>query len=184
MDAFTLLSELIKALAWPIVVVVIVLMLRRPLSDAIPLLRRVNALGVEVEFSNQLAVVQEKLTDSISPHIDINIAQNQSETQIEVDAAAIEIIIGAWLELRQVVTASAQSFGFEDTSGEITESIKILEKDGRITSDIAKIIQDLEDMKNKAISAHGAKISAVEAKTYAVQAQMLVQFLQKPTEPN
>jgi hypothetical protein len=60
MDVLNFIATIVKALAWPSVVIVVVLLLRNPLSNSIPLLRRFNALGIEFEFSDQLAEVSEK----------------------------------------------------------------------------------------------------------------------------
>ena len=56
MDTLTFVSEALKSLAWPVVVVFLVLMLKKPITELIPLLRKLKYKELEMEFSE--AVIQ------------------------------------------------------------------------------------------------------------------------------
>jgi ABC-type amino acid transport substrate-binding protein len=176
MDLFSFISEIIKALAWPVVVVIVVLLLRIPLSNSVPLLKRLKALDVELEFSTQLAEVQAKVSD-IS-HIDITVNQNQSQLSVtSVEMPSVEIILEAWLELRNSIISAAKNSGLSDDDGTVSASLKCLKTEKRLDESLLKVIRDLEDMKNKALGSQGSTITIDEARAYAGHAQAVVRYL-------
>src|SRR5690606_42060334 len=65
MDALTFLSEIIRSVAWPVTVVVLVVVLRKPLVELIPLLRRLKYKELELEFSQQVSELKAE-AESIS----------------------------------------------------------------------------------------------------------------------
>jgi hypothetical protein len=176
MDTLSFIATAIQALVWPIVVIVVVLLLRTPLSNSVPLLKKLNALGVEVEFSTQLAEVSEKISG-----IDINVDQNQGENQVldvSGETSSVEVVLEAWLELRNVIIDVARKLELLDDDTNIGISLKYLKDKGKIDTALFKVIQELEGMKNKALSPQGAAIAIDEAKTYAFQVKAISQHLQ------
>jgi len=57
-DGFAFISTLVSALAWPTVAIVIVLFLRKPMADLLPLLQRLKYRDMEVVFGNRIAEVK------------------------------------------------------------------------------------------------------------------------------
>ncbi|MES2521738.1 MAG: hypothetical protein V4617_03485 [Gemmatimonadota bacterium] len=55
MDAPTFIAALVTALAWPLTVLGIFLVLRRPLLALVPLLARLRAKDLEFDFGRRLA---------------------------------------------------------------------------------------------------------------------------------
>lgn len=55
MDALTFIAEVVKALAWPASVVALVFMMRKPVGELIPLLRKLKYKEIEMEFSREIA---------------------------------------------------------------------------------------------------------------------------------
>lgn len=54
MDRLTFTAEAIKALAWPMALVVVALMIRKPVIQLLPFLRRLKYKEIEFEFSKEL----------------------------------------------------------------------------------------------------------------------------------
>lgn len=54
MDVLTFISELIKSLAWPVAIIILVILLRKPIVELIPLLRRLKYKDLELEFSQEV----------------------------------------------------------------------------------------------------------------------------------
>lgn len=61
MDYFTFISKLTEHLAWPILIIVIVLILKKPISTLIEKLKKANIKGSEFEFGTQPAQTPSKL---------------------------------------------------------------------------------------------------------------------------
>ena len=58
MDVLTFISEIIKALAWPLAVVTLVFLLRRPVIEVFPLLRRLKYKDIELEFAQEVSQLE------------------------------------------------------------------------------------------------------------------------------
>lgn len=54
MDTLTFIATLIGHIAWPVTVIVIFFILRRPLLTLFPLIQRLRFQGVELDFSRQV----------------------------------------------------------------------------------------------------------------------------------
>lgn len=171
MNIFEFITALTQALVWPIVILIVVLLMHQPLSNSIPLLKRFNALGVELEFSNQLANVKKEISDS--PKIEETV---KAETQSIADNSSTEIVLEAWLELKRKVFEQAIALGADCDQGSLKECIKYLKKKGVIDGKIEKILQNLEEMKDTAIAAPGTKLSIESAKSYAEEVSVLIQY--------
>ncbi|MEH8231393.1 hypothetical protein [Aeromonas veronii] len=57
MDALTFISELIKAAVWPVTAIVLVVLLRKPIVELTPLLRKLKykELELELEFAQEVS---------------------------------------------------------------------------------------------------------------------------------
>lgn len=60
-------AALISALAWPTVAVTAVILLRRPLTRLLPLLRRLKYKGIEVEFAQEVQELREEAETALPP---------------------------------------------------------------------------------------------------------------------
>jgi hypothetical protein len=73
MDALQFTSSLVGSLAWPSVVLAIVVALRKPLSDLLPLLQRLKYKDLELDFGKRVeelrAEVAEELPQQAEPPV-------------------------------------------------------------------------------------------------------------------
>ena len=103
MDGFTFTDGLVKSLAWPVAAVVMVLLLRHPLTKLIPLLRKLKYKDLEAEFSEKLDKV-EKVAAAILPATpETEVAAGELSPQVrlgaELDAADASVRYSKLLEL-------------------------------------------------------------------------------------
>ena len=105
-------SELIKALAWPATAIVIVVLLRKPIVELIPLLRRLKYKELELEFTQEVselkaeveAIAKEKGEEAPS------IASTSSDLLNLIPISTRAAIMEAWLEVESASVAVASSF--------------------------------------------------------------------------
>jgi len=57
MDWLTFVTKIIESLAWPVSIVVIVLILKKPISALLPLLRNLKYKDLELSFGEELKKV-------------------------------------------------------------------------------------------------------------------------------
>ena len=109
MDILTFFSNIINSLAWPIALLVAVLLLRKPLLELFPFIQKLKYKEIEIEFGQRVREVGQELAEELAP-----IGPEQELTRTEEDALArlAEIsprsaIIEAWrgVELEALNTA-------------------------------------------------------------------------------
>ena len=59
MDVLTFIATLIDSLVWPIIIIVFVVLLRKPLSDLIPFLERLRYKDFELQFKSNLQLAKD-----------------------------------------------------------------------------------------------------------------------------
>ncbi|WP_031639686.1 hypothetical protein [Pseudomonas aeruginosa] len=67
MDVFTFISGLVKALAWPVVVVIVLVLLRPELKAMAPFLKKLKAGPVEAEFERDVNQLKEMVYEPAKP---------------------------------------------------------------------------------------------------------------------
>lgn len=109
MDTLTFTAEVIKAVVWPASLLVLAFLLRKPLKELIPLLRRLRYKEVEIEFSREIAMLKVKsLTEQpsdlpsvgvTSPGLPKRLESKRLELLRMVPFSARVAVMEAWLEV-------------------------------------------------------------------------------------
>lgn len=182
MDSLTFTSEAIKALAWPTAIVAVSLMIRKPVIELLPFLRRLKYKEIELEFSKEIAQLKAevKAAKPTTSHKDetanASIDRLLNIASISTSAAIIE----AWLELESASIAVASSFWSESPSdvfrnyprlGEYLLQCKVIDN-----KQLA-IFNQLRDLRNKVAHAVALNISEDEARTYIELASSLSAYM-------
>jgi hypothetical protein len=64
MDGFTFTTELIKALAWPSSVIILVFLLRKPIIELVPLMKKLKFKELEMEFSQEVKALKSEVKET------------------------------------------------------------------------------------------------------------------------
>jgi len=181
MDVLAFSGEIVKALAWPLVVVVLALLLRRPLSDLLPLLRRFQYRDLVVEFAQDVAVVREQV-DRALPTPQERAQKTPVERMAERFAArrAGSIVGAAWRQ----VALSVYRLGEKQQirlAGELWPSVAAivaqLERQGTLKPDTASIIYQLGAIRNAAAHAESGALDDHSVREYVYAAARVVEHL-------
>lgn len=181
MDALTFTAESIKALAWPTAVVLIALMVRKPVIQLLPFLRRLKYKEIELEFSKELAQLKSEVAASepitsqkaAPPALSTSSNRLLNIASISTSAAILE----AWSELESASVAVASSFWSQPPSdtfknysrlGEYLLQCKVIDEK-QLT-----IFNKLRELRNKAAHAIDLNLSEGEARTYIELALSLI----------
>jgi hypothetical protein len=181
MDALTFTAEAIKALAWPTAVVLVALMVRKPVIELLPFLRRLKYKEIELEFSKELAQLKSEVTAS-EPTTSNKSAPSATSTSSNrlLNIASISTsaaILEAWSELESASVAVASSFWSQPPSnafrnypklGEYLLQCKVIDE-----KQLA-VFNKLRELRNKAAHAVDLKLSEEEARTYIELATTLI----------
>ena len=170
MDTYTFLSELVKALSWPFVVIVIFIILRKPLAGLIPLLQRLKLRDLELEFAQKVervrAEVRFELAIGRPPTALPAEAQDRIRKLSEVSPRSA--VLEAWRELEvRLIEAANIVPEFRDSRRKSSlDAIRVLEKSEGFSPEVSTAIQDLRSLRNRAAHAPDFALSSESAQEY------------------
>jgi hypothetical protein len=184
MDVLTFISELIKAAAWPATAITLVVLLRKPIVELIPLLRRLKYKELELEFAQEVselkaeveAIAREKGEEIPS------IATTSSNLINLVAFSTRAAIMESWLEVESASVAVASSFWGESPNetfrnmqnlGEYLLQCKVIDKKQ------LSVFNKLRQLKNKATHAQDLDLSENDARSYIQLASDLAKHIRK-----
>lgn len=171
MDALTFISEIVKSIAWPAVVVLSLFLLKKPITELIPLLRKLKYKELEMEFSEAVAELKAESASLPSnvgtPTILPTSPQNRLLQLVNFSTRAA--VMEAWLEVESAATATASSFWGQHPN----ETIRAYPKLGEyllqckvIDTKQLEIFNKLKQLRNKAAHAEELNLSENDARSY------------------
>ncbi len=181
MDALTFAAETIKALAWPVAVVLVALMVRKPVIELLPFLRKLKYKEIELEFSKELAQLKSEFAateSTISQKSQPPALSTSSNRLLNIASiSASAAILEAWSELESVSMAVASSFWNQPPSDVFKNDLRLgnyLLKCKVIDEKQLAIFNKLHELRNKAAHAINLNLSEAEARTYIELASSLI----------
>lgn len=150
------LANIVGILAWPVTTIIVVMLMRPPLSELIPTLKKLKYKDLEVEFEREankilseaerdLPEIPEKLKPKPKPEIEDS-SILFSRCRVEPASEILE----SWRSLELEMRAIAKDKNIE--AGRSTRSLIYgLESNGLISKEIAKITLDLAALRNKVV---------------------------------
>jgi hypothetical protein len=186
-----LINDLFASLAWPVVVLAIVFVLRKEIRQLVPSLRRLTAGPIEAEFGEGLAHARELIEGQVvqnaelAPELgDEGEPKGESRTSDDLspssegglanvaEASAVaprSVILEAWLELEASAALLLRSSGISQTDGRIrTTDLQRLEKMGIIGPADVELFEALRLLRNRAAHKRDLDVGAEDAVEYAL----------------
>lgn len=146
------LASLVETLAWPVTIIIVVMLMRSPLSELIPTLKKLKYKDLEVEFEREANKILSEAERDL-PEIPKNL-ESKSETEdsdVRFSRRRLEPaseILESWRSLELEMRAIAKDKNID--AGRSTRSlISGLESNGLISKEIAKVTLDLAALRNK-----------------------------------
>jgi hypothetical protein len=182
MDGFTFTTELVKALAWPLSVIVLVFLLRKPIVELVPLMKKLKFKELEMEFSQEVKALKSEAIES-SCFGTPTVNQSKLVNSIALDLIPFSTraaIIEAWVEVEVAATEVASSFWGQSSSetmrsypklGEYLHQCKVID-DKQLST-----FQRLRKLRNKAAHAEELSLSEEDARSFIVLADMLAKHI-------
>ena len=150
----------INTLAWPVVVMFALFMLRAPLSELILRIERVSYSGLEVDFRSFIQKLNEKTKsldtfdlDSVPKAIDV-----RTDPRIT--------ILASWASVERAIAELTEARGVSRRTS-TRRQVELLRRSGVINDQLASVLQDMGAVRN--LVAHGQDVSAEDLDETAVQ---------------
>jgi hypothetical protein len=184
MDAFQLIAEIVKAVAWPAVVLIVCLKLRDPLAELIPLMEELRYKDLVLKFRSGLAqaraeanptkVIRARTVDSAA-----NLATGVAAELLDAASAVpTGAVLQAWSALQAALIKKAVAIGALPADTDIRGNSRlghILLHAGAISLDDFKLFHRLRELRNIAAHDADAKLSSADAVEYISLALPLIE---------
>ncbi|MEN6082841.1 hypothetical protein [Chromobacterium piscinae] len=179
MDKLTFVAEVVKALVWPATALILTFMLRKPISELIPFLRKLKYKEIEMEFSREIAELKAEVPPApVQPvHPDIAISEGlpdrlnakRDELMRMVSFSTRVAVMEAWLEVEAAATEVAHSFWSVSSSGTLKSFSRLGEylfQSKVIDQKQLQTFKRLQQLRNKAAHAQELDLSEDDAQSY------------------
>ena len=184
MDWLTFFSHVISALAWPLTVIIILLILRRPLTNLFPYIQHLRFQGLEVEFGQKMQALALE-AQKILPRSPGSPGSEKQILEQKVELARVSpraVVLESWLQLEQAAVDAIHRHGIELKSTGLRSPLILgntLEESGILNGSTPAIYHQLRNLRNAAAHASDFSFSADSAIEYAELAARLTEFLRK-----
>lgn len=155
MSTLEFFSSLVQSLAWPISVILIIFILRKPISELTKGISKVKYQDLEIDFGKKLAKIEQQISSKDNIKSNNLILQPDSVEGLETIAyiSPKSSIVMAWTllekELNEVIHRLIKSpESILDNS--LSENINLLCGRNLIDSETIKAINDLRKLRNSA----------------------------------
>jgi len=182
MDGLTFISEIIKALAWPSTIITIVYLLKKPIIELLPFMKKLKYKELELEFSQEVMALKAEISETPTLAIDktdtLTLATSKAFELVAFSTRAA--IMEAWIELETAAVEAASSLWNQSPSEAIRNIPRLAEylHQSKIIDDKQlSIFQRLRQLRNKAAHAEELHLSEEDAKAYIIMVSSLVQHL-------
>ena len=179
MDWLTFIAAVLKALAWPLTTIAILIILRRPLLGLIPLLRKLKWKELELEFQEKVVELKTEAAQALPapPKISFTKPAVSRLSQL-AEIAPRGAIIEAWIGV-QHAAARALSKRFPDAKvtwssvylGDLLATHQVLD------ANKLEIYNSLRKLRNQAAHNEDFRIEPRIALDYVTLAEALAAFL-------
>ncbi len=185
MDTLTFIAEIVKALAWTASVVLLTFLLRKPIVELLPLLRKLKYKEIEMEFSREIAelkadalpALEQPALPSDTPDEE-QVATTQLPDRLEnkrdellrmVSFSTRVAVMEAWLEVESAaieVASSAWGMSPSDTFKNFPRMGEYLLQCKVIDQKQLEAFKRLQQLRNKAAHAQELNLSENDARSY------------------
>ncbi|HEX7973170.1 MAG TPA: hypothetical protein VF498_02080 [Anaerolineales bacterium] len=182
MDWLTFAAEVIKALAWPVTVAVILYFLRGPLFQLVPMLQRFRFMEFELDFGQQVQELANDLQKEIPP-----LPERESNRELLQEHFAKlaplsprAVVLEAWLQLEEAAIQAGKRRDLKLTSRELRSPILLghyLAQAGILDDSKQEIYHRLRNLRNAAAHASDFSFDPKSAIEYADLAVRLAEYI-------
>lgn len=188
MDWLTFIATLVQALAWPSTIVVGVLLLRRPLIQLLPQMRRLKYRDLEAEFGIEVQNIEARMREALPDRVleAVPGSENSSAARL-LDVSPTAAVLEAWRGIesaaKNLIERSHLSISYDGaTPFKLIE--RVLASSHLMDQRKLRVFNDLRRFRNRVAHAESSEISRNDAAEYVRLAESLVADLNSRPAPN
>ena len=175
-------SSVIASLAWPVVTLIAVLVLRQPLARLLPTLRRAKYKGFDLEFGERLDELEERadearLPEPVEPPAWVHESPDDWTFGDYIERLAPVsprvAITEAWRHVELALKDAGARIG-QPKSQHLARVARELQSAGRLSRDAVSLVDDLRGLRNRAAHAREFDLEPEQALEFARLAERLI----------
>lgn len=178
MDWLTFVAVLVEHLAWPVTILVVFLVLRKPLAGLIPLLVRLRYKDLELDFSRRLEEVTAEVQEL--PRADTTARIDDPLLRL-AESSPRAAILESWLRLETAAVDAARRKNVAIPPSHVRSPLQLvqsLEELGIVDARQAALFHDLRGLRNSAAHAMNFDPGIEASREYVLAASRLEEYLQ------
>ena len=186
MDTMTFITELVKALAWPITALALVAAAWKPMKQLVPFLQKLRYGGLEFEFRRRVEEAEAAATAGPmaqhgpqQPHV----IPDHYLRLAEVSPRAV--VVEAWREVETAAQDAARRAGIQMTPSEAKSPLQMIQAlalSEVVDNSTRSVMHELRQLRNDAIHAPEFALGRDAVLNYADVARKIAQKL-RDTRP-
>jgi hypothetical protein len=179
MDIFTLISNVIGSLAWPVATCILVFMLKVDIGKALSNIRRLKHKDTEIDFGKELKETATVASESGSLPNDDTPNDSFNELALLSPRGAV---IESWLKVEKSLQEFAERHGIETDIKKPFTIQNIMWNDldyNALGKGTIKILERLRRLRNEAVHLQDSNISHESAKEYQSLSKRVIQVVQQ-----
>jgi len=181
-DWLSFIASIAGSVAWPGSVIGLVLILRRPIKDLLPLLQRLKYKEFEIEFGRRVEEVKEELAHELPPETVLAPTGEQAGALARLaEVSPRSAVLEAWRDVEVAALEAAQKLGGEAFRNRTLtfQAIRLLERSEALDRNVIGLLRDLRGLRNQAAHAPDFALTKESALEYAASASTVARYLRQ-----
>lgn len=184
MDCLTFISDITRSLAWPIVVVVIVWLLRHSISKLVLTLQKLKYQNLELDFAKQLESAEAKADAAHLPPVRPNVNDQSGDRQDSylknLAKACPRAAIGeSWRILENEINNTLEQKGIFLSSNRSMSPLRLAKEKKIYPLEYSGLLNDLRAIRNQAVHGTNIDIDLASALEYINLVERFISVMQK-----
>lgn len=174
MDCLTITAELVNALAWPVAIVLIVLILRKPLGALLPEVTRLRWKDFEVEFAKKIVEIEKQAEAALPTTQEFPVSIAEPTDQITADRFTLlaelsppAAILESWIDIELALREAASRHEIPaNTRQSPIMLIDALSRQDKLDPQTRGILENLRALRNEVVHARSTDLTTLRAKEF------------------
>jgi len=183
MNTLEFIAAVIKSLAWPVALIAILLVLRRPIAALIPFLERLKFKGLELDFRRQVQEVAAEAEEAL-PTVPLQAAEAGPDVEQLAQVSPRAVVVESWLAVETAAAAAVRRRLPTVSSADLKNQPRLaqaLRQAEILSTKQVALFDELRHLRNAAVHAPNLTLTPSTAMQYAKTARRLVGLLQSST---
>jgi hypothetical protein len=184
-DWLTFIATVIGSLAWPLAVVLLVIVLRKPIKQLFPHLQRLKYKEFELEFGKRVEEVRDEVARELPGETPIALLADESSPLARLaEVSPRSAVLEAWRDVELAALDVARAIGGESFRNKTLtfQAILLLEQKEAFDRNVISLLRDLRGLRNEAAHAPDFALTKEIALQYVVNASAVARHIRKLKE--